>query len=90
MKILIPHRIDKYLIRQSKGDKHGIAKVIQFLEHHLATATNPTSLPNCKKIQGSENNWRWRVGNYRIIAEIKQDELIIQIIDISTRENAYE
>lgn len=60
-----------------------------FLDKTLSTAENPTLLPNCKKMQGYENIWRWRVGNYRIIAEVKSNELMIKIIEITSRENAY-
>lgn len=49
MKIIIPSKVDKYLIKQGKGDPRGIDRVTQFIEHFLATAENPTSLPNCKK-----------------------------------------
>lgn len=86
--ILIP-KVDKYLEKQQKGDPLGIRKVRIFLGKHLETAQNPTLLPNCKKMQGTENIWRWRVGNYRIIAEVKSDKLIIKIIEITTREGAY-
>lgn len=89
MKIIIPRKVDKYLKKQRNGDLKGISKVMQFLDSYLSKTENPTLLPNCKKMQGTENNWRWRVGNYRIIAEVKKVELIIFIIEISTRENAY-
>ena len=89
MQIIIPHKVEKYLEKQCKGDFKGITKVMQFLNFNLPNAENPTLLPNCKKMQGTENNWRWRVGNYRIVAEVKKAELVICIIEISTRENAY-
>ena len=89
MQVVIPHKVDKYLKKQGKGDPIGIRKVRSFLGKHIETAENPTLLPNCKKMQGTENNWRWRVGNYRIVAEVKKAELVICIIEISTRENAY-
>lgn len=41
------------------------------------------------KLQGYESLWRWRVGNYRIIGEVRTSELIIKIIEINTRENVY-
>ena len=42
-----------------------------------------------QKKQGTENIWRWRVGDYRIIAEVKNQELIIQVIKITHRQEAY-
>jgi len=89
MQIIIPHKVDKFLQKQGRGDPRGIDRVTQFLEHYLAIAENHTALPNCKKMQGIENAWRWRVGDYRIIDEVKQLEIIIQIIKIAHRQEAY-
>ena len=35
------------------------------------------------------NIWRWRVGDYRIIGDVKSEILEIQLIEIFTREEAY-
>ena len=35
------------------------------------------------------NIWRWRIGNYRIIGDVKNEILEIQLIEISTRQDAY-
>jgi mRNA interferase RelE/StbE len=34
--------------------------------------------------------WRYRVGDYRIIAEIKQKEIIVLIVDIGHRREVYD
>ena len=34
-------------------------------------------------------HWRYRVGNYRIIVEIKENELVIFIINIAHRSKVY-
>ena len=44
--------------------------------------------PNTKKLQGS-NNYRIRVGNYRVVYQIKKDVLIILIIKIGDRKEVY-
>jgi mRNA interferase RelE/StbE len=41
-----------------------------------------------KKLQGT-NYYRARVGEYRIILDIKQDKLIIIVIEIGHRKNIY-
>lgn len=88
MKIIITHKVNKYLKKQSKGDMRGIDKIKQFLELYLAKAENPLTLPNCKKIVSYENLWRWRVGDYRIIAKAtKENELIIKIIEIDKKDD---
>ena len=68
MKIILPHKVEKFLDKQEKGDFTGVMKVKRFLDTKLSNAQNPTSLSNAKKMQGySKNIWRWRVGQYRII-----------------------
>lgn len=45
--------------------------------------------PGVKKLTGSEKTYRIRVGNYRIIYEIEQQRLIIQIIRVRHRKGVY-
>ena len=33
--------------------------------------------------------WRYRVGDYRLIAEIKDDEIVIMVLNIGHRKNIY-
>ena len=33
--------------------------------------------------------WRWRVGDYRIIADIVDDKVLIMLIDIGHRSSVY-
>ncbi|WP_356710888.1 type II toxin-antitoxin system RelE/ParE family toxin [Paenibacillus sp. CECT 9249] len=42
-----------------------------------------------KKMQGVENRYRLRVGSFRIIYSIHDDELIIIVIKISSRRDVY-
>jgi mRNA interferase RelE/StbE len=42
-----------------------------------------------KKLKGSANTYRTRVGDYRIVFEIYDDELLVWIIQIDTREDVY-
>ncbi|MEW5799769.1 MAG: type II toxin-antitoxin system RelE/ParE family toxin [Bacteroidota bacterium] len=42
-----------------------------------------------KKLKGEKNRWRIRVGDYRIIYSILVKELIIDIIRIRRRKEAY-
>lgn len=42
-----------------------------------------------KKLKGIEELYRLRIGNYRIIYEIKDKKLLINIIKIQSRGNVY-
>ncbi|MGX3044164.1 type II toxin-antitoxin system RelE family toxin [Helicobacter sp. T3_23-1056] len=88
MQVILSNSAEKFLDKQGDGDPKGIYKVRVFLAN-LSYENNPTALPNCKKMQGSKDLWRWRVSNYRIIGRVKNTELLIEIIKISTREGAY-
>jgi mRNA interferase RelE/StbE len=45
--------------------------------------------PGCKKLKG-RNAWRIRVGDYRVIYEIRDNQLIITVIAIAHRRDVYE
>lgn len=42
-----------------------------------------------RKLVGVENRWRYRVGDYRIICEIRDRELLVLVIDIGHRRDVY-
>jgi mRNA interferase RelE/StbE len=45
--------------------------------------------PGCKKLKG-RNAWRIRIGDYRVIYEIRDNQLIITVIAIAHRRDVYE
>jgi mRNA interferase RelE/StbE len=62
-----------------------IRKIIDAVE---SLADNPQP-PNCRKLVGSEQTWRIRVGDYRIIYNIFSSILIIEIVRVAHRKDAY-
>ncbi len=45
--------------------------------------------PNCKKLSDSDSHYRIRVGDYRVVYEIRDKELIVLVIVIDHRSKAY-
>lgn len=43
----------------------------------------------CRKLVGSEQTWRIRVGNYRIIYNVFSSMLVIEIVRVAHRKDAY-
>jgi mRNA interferase RelE/StbE len=37
-----------------------------------------------------KGNWRYRVGDYRIICRIEEKELVILVLDVGHRKNIYD
>ncbi|QSZ40974.1 type II toxin-antitoxin system mRNA interferase toxin, RelE/StbE family [Sulfurimonas aquatica] len=68
-----------------KLDKKEIPRIIEAVEN-LALNPHPS---NHKKLLGSEHNFRIRVGNYRVVYFIENNELLIEIIRVRHRKDAY-
>lgn len=68
-----------------KLDKTVIPRLIEAV---AALANNPYPV-GCRKIVGSESSYRVRVGNYRIIYQVQNQELIIEIIKVGHRQSIY-
>ena len=60
-------------------------KIIDAIDE-LARTPRP---PGVKKLTGSDSSYRIRVGDYRILYQIKDRELTILVIRIAHRRDAY-
>jgi mRNA interferase RelE/StbE len=64
------------------------ARITKWIVKNLKNTTNPRS--HGKALTGGLSGyWRYRVGKYRIIAEIRDFELILLLIDVGKREDIY-
>ena len=43
----------------------------------------------CVKLAGEDNVWRVRVGEYRVLYEVHDDRLVVLVIRIAKRSEAY-
>jgi len=68
-------------------DNSARKNIIRFIDK-LVESDNPRV--SGKALQGSlKGLWRYRVGDYRLICQIKDDELIILFVEIGHRKNIY-
>lgn len=72
-----------------KLDRQTQIRLRKYLETRLAIADDPRSLGH--PLQGSQfqNLWRFRVGDYRIIAQIEDDKVRILVLRIGHRREVY-
>lgn len=62
--------------------------IIAWIEKNLINTENPKSLG--KSLKGNlKEYWRYRVGKYRILADIDNDEIKIIIFNIGHRKDIY-
>jgi len=80
----ISEKLEKRLSKIPKKNKSRILEKIDLLAH------NPRP-SDCKKLQGNRKPQLYRVrsGDYRIIYTIRDDRLIILIVDIGNRKEIY-
>ncbi|MDL1971582.1 MAG: type II toxin-antitoxin system RelE/ParE family toxin [Candidatus Desulfofervidaceae bacterium] len=65
--------------------KSDIPRIIEAVEK---LSVNP-SPPGTRKLQGCEQLYRIRVGEYRVVYSIKNKVLLIEIIRVGHRKNIY-
>ena len=64
-------------------------KIILWIEKNLNGCESPRS--KGKALSGTLTGmWRYRIGDHRILAEIKDGELIILVIEVRNRKNVYD
>ena len=66
--------------------KKVISRIIPRLER-LASAPRP---PGCKKLKGGDNEWRIRVGDYRIVYVIDDTSRTVDVTRIAHRGEVYQ
>ncbi len=80
--IVIPKPAQKQLDNISKIERDRLIVTLR----SLADDPRPNGV---KKLKGYDNTYRVRVGDYRIIYEIKDRELIVLLLSVSHRKDAY-
>jgi mRNA interferase RelE/StbE len=82
-------KIDKVALKAlAKITKKDRDRILQFLKVDLLNFDTPHS--SGKALQGDlKGLWRYRVGDYRLIAQIQDNELVILVIEIGHRKDVY-
>jgi mRNA interferase RelE/StbE len=62
-------------------------KIIEFFDQKNILS-NPKSFGK-SLLYNYKGNWRYRVGDYRIICRIEEKELLVLVIDVGHRKNIY-
>jgi len=82
----------KYTIRLEEKPRKELAKFDENSRLRIARAINLLASnphpPKAKRVVGF-NYWRIRIGDYRIIYEILNDELVIVVVRLGHRRNVY-
>jgi len=79
----------KSLSKMKKKDPMEALRIYNWIGKNLVDCDDPRKTG--KALTGQyKGSWRYRVGDYRILAEIHDDVLVILLIDIGHRSTVYD
>ena len=80
--------IDTAKRQLAKLDRKWQAAILDFLEDQITPLDDPRS--RGKPLAGDRKGlWRYRVGDYRILCELRNDELIVLVVTIGHQRRVY-
>jgi mRNA interferase RelE/StbE len=72
-----------------KLDSQAQGRILKWLRHNLATDEDPRRMG--KSLKGRmQGLWRYRVGDYRIISQIQDENILILVVRIGQRGDIYD
>ena len=80
--VLLERRVERELERLPAG---AFGRVIQHLQR---LAENPRP-HGCRKLVGSQSDWRIRVGEYRVVYEIDDEAEVVRVMRVRRRKDIY-
>jgi len=63
--------------------------VVRRLDRAILELANNPRPPGCVKLAGADDLWRIRVGDYRVVYEIRDRQLIVLIVAVAHRREVY-
>lgn len=76
------------LEQMKKMDRYTKAMLFTWIEKNLSECNNPYLQGKALK-ENLKGYWRYRVGNYRIISKIEDEDLIILVVEVGHRREIY-
>ena len=76
--------------RRAERDLRSLSTALfqRIIPHIKALANNPRP-PGCHKLAGSKNDWRIRVGDYRVVYEVDDRRKVVKIFRVRHRREVY-
>jgi mRNA interferase RelE/StbE len=73
----------------AKLDNQVAQRIIKFMGGRVAKLDNPRSIGEALAGSKLGNYWKYRVGDYRIIADIQDAKLCVQVVRLGNRREVY-
>ncbi len=72
-----------------KLDKYTRNLIYAWIDKNLVGCENPR-IHGKGLVENRSGQWRYRIGDYRLICEIKEEEIVILVLEIGHRKNIYD
>jgi mRNA interferase RelE/StbE len=72
-----------------KLDRQAALRIVKFLRQRVAVLDNPRSLGQALVGSTMGDYWKYRVGDDRIIVDIQDTKLIVQVVRLGNRREVY-
>ena len=73
--------------QMARLDRPVAQRIARFLEERIAQLDKPRQAG--KALQGRPRRWVYRVGDYRVICDIRDEVLIVLVVEIDHRSRVY-
>lgn len=84
-KVIVTEKAKKQL---AKMDKTAANMIFRWISKNLTNTNNPRS--HGKRLKGNlQEYWRYRIGDWRLLATIEDDQLIILVVEVGHRKEIY-
>ena len=84
-KLMYSEKAQKQLNRLDYSIK---SKILKYIDQNLFNTDNPKKFGKALRYN-LKDFWKYRVENYRIIAKIEEDKLVILIVQVNKRDKIY-
>lgn len=72
-----------------KLDRQVSALIVGWIEKNIEGCENPRL--HGKGLLGNKSGqWRYRIGDYRIVCEIRDNEVVVLVLEVGHRKNIYD
>ena len=74
----------------SKFDHSIQRRILKVLRDRIATLVDPRSIGEALRGEELGRFWKYRIGSYRVICDIRDEDIVILVIRIGDRKEVYE
>ena len=71
-----------------KLDRAAAGRIVRTLEQRIATLDDPRSIGSAL-VGDLSGLWRWRIGDYRVVARIDDGRIVILVVTVGHRRHVY-